>query len=414
MAVVPQEVHSHTYANGLTLLAEPMPHVRSAALNFLIPAGCAYDPPDQLGLTSMFVDLLMRGAGNRDSRELSLALDNLGFDRDESAGVLNVRLFGATLARNLPAALDIYADIIRRPHLPEDELDSARSLALQDLQGLEDSPQAKVMLELRNRYYPDPLNKSRLGTEQGLQNVTHAAIRRQFQERFRPAGTIISVAGNVDWPALRDQVERLFGDWTGESDPTPNFGPSRTVREHLPKDTEQTQIALAWSSVPVNDPEYYPARGAASVLSGGMGARLFTEVREKRGLCYHVFASHEPLKDRGTMLGYAGTRAERAQETLDVMMQVFRTLADGVTDDEIERLRAGLKSALIMQEESTAARAGAIASDWYHLGRVRSFDEIQAAIDGLTAERIVEHVRRFPPEKITVVTLGPAPLSLTE
>jgi len=163
--------------------------------------------------------------------------------------------------------------------------------------------------------------------------------------------------------------------------------------------------------VPVADPDYYAARAAAAVLSGGMSSRLFTEVREKRGLCYSVYAFHETFKTQGTMLAYAGTRAEKAQETLDVTVGELRRLKDGIEDDEIDRVKAGLKSSLIMQEESTSARAGAIATDWYYLGRVRSFDEIQAMIDGLTPASVLGYVHRYPMRDVTLVTLGPKPLT---
>src|SRR5438105_8811266 len=134
-----------------------MEHVRSAALNVLVPAGCVYDPPKQPGLASVLSDMLMRGAGKRSSRDITLALDNLGVDRDESVGQLHQRFWGATLASNLSAALEIYADILRRPHLPADELPAVQALALQDLQSLEDDPKAMVMVELRRRYWPLPL-----------------------------------------------------------------------------------------------------------------------------------------------------------------------------------------------------------------------------------------------------------------
>src|SRR5947209_11844801 len=175
-------------------------------------------------------------------------------------------------------------------------------------------------------------------------------------------------------------------------------------------DKTQTQLALASPSVPFGQPDYYAAQGAVQVLSGGMGARLFTEVREKRGLCYSVYASYQTFKDRACILVYAGTTNERAQETLDVTVRELRRLEQGVNADEVERVQAGLKSAVIMQEESTSARAGALASEWYYLGRVRPLEEIQAAINGLTPEGIVAHVRRYPPRDCTVVTLGPTPL----
>src|SRR5262249_54767057 len=155
--VVPQEIYQHTFANGLTLLAERMEHVRSAALNFLLPAGCAYDPPEHLGVASVLSDLITRGAGRRDSRELTLALDNLGLDRSESVGTIHTRFWGATVARTISAALELYADILRRPHLPDDEMEAVAALALQDLRGLEDEPRSKLLVELRKHYYPAPL-----------------------------------------------------------------------------------------------------------------------------------------------------------------------------------------------------------------------------------------------------------------
>jgi predicted Zn-dependent peptidase len=143
-----------------------------------------------------------------------------------------------------------------------------------------------------------------------------------------------------------------------------------------------------------------------------MSARLFTEVREKRGLCYAVWASYQTFKDRACVLCYAGTTNERAQETLDVTLNELVRLQDGIDADEVQRVQAGLKSSLIMQEESTSARAGALASDWYYLGRIRRVEEIHDAIDGLSAAKIVEHVRRSPPRDFTIVTLGPKPLRL--
>ena len=411
-ADVGQQVFQHTLANGLVLLAEKMEHVRSAAINFLVPAGAAFDPSGKFGVATVLADLITRGAGDRDSRELSLALDNLGVDRDESVGAINMRFWGSTLARNAPAALDIFADIVRRPHLPEDELEAAQALALQDIMSLEDSPQQKVMIELRRRYYPAPLNRDRRGRTEDIESLTIEDVKKQHRRLFRPNGAILSVTGNIEWEALKAQTERLFGDWR-KGEPIEAVPEKHTpLSHHLHKDTQQTQIAFAWPSVPVGQAEYFAARAAEGVLSGGMSARLFTEVREKRGLCYSVGVRHETFRDRGTMVGYAGTGSDRAQETLDVTLGELRRLKDGVTDDEIDRVKAGLKSSLIMQEESTSARAGTIASDWYFLGRVRTFDEIQSAIDGLTPKAILDYLEKFPVKDVMLVTLGPQPLNI--
>jgi len=405
-------IYQHTFPNGLTLLAERMEHVRSAALNFLVPAGCTQDPPRHLGVASVLSDLITRGAGNRDSRELSLALDSLGLDRDESVGGIHMRFWGATLARNLIPALEIYADIIRRPHLPADEVEAVRALALQDLQGLEDEPRQKVLIELRRRHYPSPLGQDRRGTKSGIASLNAEVIRAHYRRLFTPRGTIISVAGNIEWKELKQEVDRLFSDWDGPTPPPLKVGKQPAKRAHLPKETQQTQIAIAYPSVPIGHPDYYAALGAVNVLSGGMSARLFTEVREKRGLCYAVWATYTTFKDRASVLCYAGTTNERAQETLDVTLGELQRLQDGISADEVERVQAGLKSSLIMQEESTSARAGTLASDWYYLGRVRSPEEIQEAVNALTPRKITHHVRRFPPSDFTVVTLGPKALRL--
>jgi predicted Zn-dependent peptidase len=411
---VGQTVYQHQLPNGLVLLAEQMEHVRSAAFNFLVPAGCAYDPPGQFGVATVLADLITRGAGGRDSRALSLALDGLGVDRGEGVRVMNMRFGGSTLARSVPAALDIYADILLRPHLPAEELEAAQSLALQDIQSLEDSPEGLVMVELRRRYYPQPLSKDRLGRAEDIEALTIDAVRAFHTRHFHPNGTILSVAGNVQWEPLKAQVERLFGDWqpSNRAELTPE--PHTAESSHIPKETHQTHIALAYPSVPIGHADYYAARAAEGVLSGGMSARLFTEVREKRGLCYAIGVGHETFKDRGTMVGYAGTGADRAQETLDVTLAELGRLKDGIGEDEIDRVKAGLKSSLIMQEESTAARAGAIASDWYFLGRVRDSAEVQAAIDGLTPKLVTDHLARFPIRDVKIVTVGPKPLTVPE
>src|SRR5438552_1371174 len=241
----------------MTLLAERMEHVRSAAMNFLVPAGCVYDPPGHEGIASVLSDLITRGAGNRDSRELSLALDNLGLDRDESVGSMHTRFWGATLSRNLPAALEIDADILQRPHLPEEEIDAVKALALQDLQSLEDEPRQKVLVELRHRHYPPPLSHDRRGTVAGIEGLPIRKLRAHYQRLFNPRGMILSIAGNIQWESLRDQVDRLFGDWKGEQEPPLKLGTRPGQGTHLAKETTQTQIALAYASVPIGDPDYY-------------------------------------------------------------------------------------------------------------------------------------------------------------
>jgi predicted Zn-dependent peptidase len=146
---------------------------------------------------------------------------------------------------------------------------------------------------------------------------------------------------------------------------------------------------------------------AVSILSGSMSSRLFTEVREKRGLCYAVGASYKTLKDHAGISCYAGTTPDKAQQTLDVILEQFRTLKNGISEDEIQRAKVGLKTSLIMQSESTGARSSGIAADHFLLGRIRPLEEIREKIEALSVDSVQEFLKHHPFEDFTVVTLGP-------
>ena len=408
-----QSFYNHTYDNGLILVAESMPSLESAALSILVPAGCAYDPADRLGLSTMTCEMALRGAGPRDSRQFIEDLENLGVQRGESVSASHTSFGAATLASNLPATLAIYADLLLRPHFPEDQLDAGRMVAIQELRSIEDDPSHKVMLETRRRHYPEPWGRPSEGEMAALETISIDEVRDFYRGLYRPNGTILGVAGNIDWPLLQDLVGNLLSEWKAIDLPPVQTRDRGAKLEHLTHESNQTQIGIAYSSVPFNHPDYIQASGAVGVLSGGMSARLFTEVREKRGLCYSVYASYHTLKDRACVMCYAGTTAQRAQETLDVTLGELRRLSKGVEPHELDRLKARVKSGLIMQQESSSSRAASIAREWYHLGRVRSMEEIGRLVDSLTSESLSTYLAANPPSDFTIVTLGPAPLDVT-
>jgi len=408
-------IWTHTYPNGLLLVAEERPDVRAVAFHLSVPAGTITEPPDKEGLSKVLAEMCTRGAGERDSRALSDALDAIGLQRSSGAGIESSSFGGALLADNLGEALRLHADIVLRPHLPEKELEPVVALSLQELQTLEDNPAQKMFVHLRREYFLNEYGRSTLGTETSLRGLTLDDLRLDHQRRYRPQDAILSVAGRFDWNWLQDTVWALFGDWSGQAPPLPSPQPRQTTHyRHIEQDSAQEHIGIAYASVPLGDPDFYVSRMAVQVLSGGMGARLFTEVREKRGLVYAVYASASAVRGFGFVLGYAGTTPERAQETLDVFVGELRRLAEGVTPEELQRARVGLLSSLVMHGESTTARASAIGSDMALLGRVRSLEEIREGIESVTPERLVEHLRRCPPAHFTVTTLGPRPLTLPE
>ncbi len=411
---------SHTLPNGLTIIGEPMPEKQAAAWAFLIPAGSATEPAGREGITNILQETAMRGAGNRDARQLSEALDDLGVDRGGGADVEYTTYGGATFGDYVLDALEIHADILLRPRLlqpdfPDDEWQAQVMLALQSLQSLEDVPARKMFEQLRATYFPGAHGRSPLGTQGGLEAITLEDLQNDHRARFRPEGAILALAGNIDFPAVVEKIEKLFGDWSGAAiqpgAPNPISSP---LYQHIFQETNQQHIGVAWPGITSTDPHNYDYRIAMNILSGSMGARLFTEVREKRGLVYSVSASPSTYRGCGYNLAYAGTTPERSQETLDVLLFELSRMQDGVSEDEVERAKIGTLSRLVMQDESSRARASGIARDQFMLGRVRSLDEISAGVSAVSVASIGQFYAANPPRDYTVVTLGPNDLKMPD
>jgi predicted Zn-dependent peptidase len=401
----------------MVLLAEAMPGVQSASFTLLLPAGAAYEGAtgSKAGAATMAAEWIMRGAGPRDSRQLLTDLDNLGVNHAESAQTLHSSLAVATLGRNLEPALEIFADVVLRPHLDDTEVEPIRALCLQNLRSLEDDPGTKVIYELRRRHFPDPWGRPSPGTPEGITSLEPRDLRRFVEQTYRPNGAILGVAGAIDWPRLRDAVGKLFENWRPRTAPQVEERPAGPRRDHITRETQQIQIALACPSATVASPDYYRARAVTAILGGYSSARLFTEIREKRGLCYSVYATYESQLDRAAMLCHAGTAADRAQQTLDVMLEEIERLGrEGIAQVELEMMRAGLKSSVIMAQESSMSRSTALASDWYFLGRVRSVEEIALELDALTTENVSAYAAQFQNGggERTILTLGPVALEL--
>lgn len=411
---MPERYFQHTFPNGLTLLAEKMPGVQSAAMTFLVPAGSSTDPVDRSGSATVLSDLVLRGAGMRDNRQLTDYLDSLGLQRSSSVGVHHTRFGSAALAPRVEEGLAVYADIVRRPHLPQPGFEAAKDLALQALAGLDDEPRQKLLIKLREWHLPSPYGRNSMGQEDHLEKLTLELCQADHGRRYHARGSIMALAGNIDFDRLRDEVGRQFGDWNGDADAKVDILPPPGNFHHEHQKSEQTHIGIAWPSIPETDKDYYTLRLAIEVLSGGMSGRLFTEVREKRGLCYSVWAGYSALKGQGSVLGYAGTSNERAQATLDCFVGELHRLSEGVTEAELSRAKTGLKASTIMQGESTSARAGAIAHDYFIRGRIRTLAEIKDAIDHVTVDRVNAYLEQHKAGPFTIVTVGPKELKLPE
>jgi len=402
-----QPVDTHIMPNGMVLLGEPMAGVESVAFDFMLPMGAARMPTGCCGASNVLSEWMFRGAGARDSRQLGDALDGLGVQRSTSIGSSHVYLGGALESSNLSEALAVYSDVILNPRLTAEQFDMARQLIVEELKSLDDEPRQRVTLELRKRFYPDPLGRSTMGELEDLDRLTARRGREIAKNHLNVPEVVFSVAGKYDFEAICRQLEGVFGPHAGKRSRRRKTASQKAGYTHVPHDGAQVHIGLMTGTARFVDEDYYNARMAVSVLSGSMSSRLFTEVREKRGLCYAIGAKYHSLKEAAGILCYAGTTPDKAQETLDVILAEFGRLAEGISDEEMARAKIGLKASVILQSESSASRAGAIGGDYYMLGRVRPLEEIKGRIEATSVDSVLGFLRSHPFQDYTVVTIGP-------
>ncbi|MDX9910690.1 MAG: pitrilysin family protein [Phycisphaerales bacterium] len=406
-------IETTTLACGMPVLIERIEGVRSAAMTWLVPVGSAHDPIDRLGASALLGELLGRGAGDRDSRAWADAVDRLGVSDSIEHATFYMRLSASMVGECLGEALPLFVDVVLRPRLDESAIEPAKDLAQQSLASLADEPTERAMLGARARHFAPPLDRSGYGTEEGIHACSRDGLASHWSGRARPRGSILALAGDVDPTGVVGRLNELLGGWSGGASEADIGTEAPRGYAHEADDSSQVQIVVMHDAPVDAHPDAMLERIVSSVLSGGMSGRLFTEVREKRGLCYSVSSSYQAGKEQGSVTGYVGTTPERAQESLDVLwseLERIGTPAGRVTQEEFERAVVGLKSRVVFAGESTAGRAAALASDYHKLGRARSLEDWTRELDEVTLERVNEYLGRRRMGRVTIQTLGPKEL----
>ena len=402
-----KKIDKHKLPNGMVILGEPLEEVGSVAFGFMVPCGAARIPKEYGGAGRIISDWVLRGAGGLNSRQLSDKMDFLGLHTSSTVGTYRMSFSAALEWECLIEALELYGKILLEPLLDEQQFELSRQLAISDLLALDDEPRQNVMLKLREHFYPEPLGYNSYGTIETLESLTAQQVASIVKQNFNIGSSIFSVAGKYDFDKVCRALEKLFNivDTNPAIDP-PHEAPKGGYT-HVPHEGSQVHIGIMTETVPASSDDYFNAQVAVSILSGGMSSRLFTEVREKRGLCYAIGANYNSLKDCAGFACYAGTTPDKAQQTLDITIGEFDKLRQGVSDDEVHRAQTGLKSTMIMRSESSMSRASGIAGDYNLLGKVRCLDEIKAGIEATTAQSVTDFLNRHKFEDYCIVTIGP-------
>ncbi|MEO0752682.1 MAG: pitrilysin family protein [Pseudomonadota bacterium] len=374
-----------TLDNGFRIVTEPMPGLQSAAIGVWVLAGARHEAANQNGIAHFLEHMAFKGTKTRSALDIAEAIEDVGGYINAYTSREVTAYYARVLGEHVPLALEVVADILRQPVFDPGEIEIERGVILQEIGQALDTPDDIIFDWLQEKAYPDhPLGRTILGAEERVQSFARADLTAFVAQHYRPGQMILSASGAVDHDTLVRAAEALFGDMEGVAETTPPTaqfagGESRTV-----KSLEQAHFALAFESPNYCDPRIYAAQIYASALGGSMSSRLFQEVREKRGLCYTIFAQAGAYADTGMMTIYAGTSGAQMQDLAQITIDEMKRAASDLSTAELDRARAQMKAGLLMGLESPSNRAERLARMIQIWGRVPELDEVITRIDAVT------------------------------
>jgi predicted Zn-dependent peptidase len=401
-----------TLPNGVRLVTETMPHVRSVSLGVWLARGSRHEDPEQGGIAHFIEHMLFKGSKSRSAQEIAQQFDSMGGNLDAFTSKEYAGYYIKVMDEHLPRAFDILSDLVLHPAFPVDEIEREKKVILEEIKMVEDTPDDLVHELFTEQYWRDhPLGRPILGTPETVGLFTQDVLFAYFRRAYVGRNLIVSAAGNFEHARLRAMVEDVFGavpdagaDWQ-EVAPSPQ--PPQIERN---KDLEQSHIVIGTPAFPQAHVDRYPAYLLNVILGGSMSSRLFQTIREQRGLAYAVFSGVSSYRDTGMLSVYAGCAAESVPEVVELVGQELRTMrSDVVGEDELRRAKDHLKGSLMLSLESTSSRMTHLARQEMYFGRHVTLDEIIAGIENATAadvQRVAAEL--FTQDAVGVTVLGPA------
>jgi predicted Zn-dependent peptidase len=403
-----------TAPNGLVVLSERLPGVRSAAVGIYVRTASAHEQLSQLGVSHLLEHMVFKGTERRSARELALELEVRGGGLDAFTGRDYTSYQAHVLDADLPLAVEILTDLVRHPLLRESDLESERNVVLEEINGVADTPDDLVFeLHARALWPEHPYGYSILGTRESLQALTAADLRALHRAGYYRGNCVIAAAGNVNHDQLLTVLERegWFEGSTREL-PWDGVAPVPAVRGSnctVQRETAQTHIVFGTDTFPLRDQRRFPLAILTNVFGGGMSSRLFQRVREELGLAYAIYAYKHFYQRSGQLGVYIGTQVSTADQAVDAICDEYARLAhEGLPLAELTNGKQQLKGQIMLSLESPGARMARLAGFTLYDDRYRPLDEMLAEIDRITPDEVAAVASEFfAPERQTVVRLGP-------
>jgi predicted Zn-dependent peptidase len=406
-----RNVRREVLPNGLTILTEEMPHIRSVSIGIWIKTGSRHESPEWNGISHFIEHMVFKGTRNRNAEQIAREVDSIGGNMDAFTAKECICFDVKVLDEHLPTALDILADLVLNPVFEPNELARERGVILEEIKMDEDNPDYLVHEIFTQNFWKDhPLGKPILGTKETVKKFEQQVLLDYYARFFIPNNMIISVAGNVKHERLVDLVKQKFSQLHAGPNGFKQERPKIQARINMrnKKALEQVQTCIGVPSLSIGDPRRFVSYVLNTLLGGGMSSRLFQSVREKQGLAYAIYSELNPYRDTGCMCVYAGTSRENAPKVVQSVVSEFRKLkTEPVPADELRRSKDQLKGSLMLSLESSTARMSNLARQELYFDRFYSMDEIIERVEAVSAEDICQLAREyFQPSTIAVTVLG--------
>jgi predicted Zn-dependent peptidase len=404
--------HTHRLANGLQILAQPMPDFESVAVSYYVRTGSRDEPDPSIAGVSHFLEhMVFKGTEHLDWQQITLEFNKIGAELNAFTSHESTVFYARILGEYLDSAFELLSDMMY-PRLSESDFETEKEVIVNEIARSEDQPYNLAVRRLVQTYFgTHPLGHDVLGTRESIRNMGIEQMREYWKRRYAANNLILSVAGNLDWEHFVQLAEQRCSNWrSGETGRNVEpYEPAHSINDIIvDKKFKQQIMILAMPSVGVTDPDYYAAMLGGSILGDSDGSRLYWNIYQK-GLAESASAGIWAMEGTGMLMMEANSTPEEAPRVLKLLRAELNSfLDDGVHEDELRRAKDKWISNLVLSSESTFARMRSLGNDWVTEGRLLTVEEEVERIEKVTTDEVVQSFRRFPMrEKQVLTALGP-------
>ena len=406
-----RDIETTTLGNGIRVISEEMPHVRSVSLGVWIKTGSRRETSQENGISHFIEHMLFKGTKNRSAEEIARSVDSIGGGLDAFTAKEMVSYNTKVLDEHLPLAFDVLADMVRNPLFRTEDIEKEKGVILEELKMEVDNPEYLLHDIFSSNFFKDhPLGKPIIGTKDTVRSFDRGMIHDYYRRYYSPSNILITAAGNLNHQRLVELARQHFEDLRMNGSLPPDVAPTPHARLVFRNKTslEQTHLYLGVPAYPFSHELRFACYALNTILGGGMSSRLFQNIREKQGLAYAVYSELAMYQDTGCMAIYAGTAVETVRQVILSIVKELREIKENlVPDEELRRAKDNLKGSFMLGLESTSSRMSNLARQELHFERFYTLDEMLEKIEAVTAEQIRDIAREFfNPKNMTLAVLG--------